>query len=126
MRSEPWWPSSSSLAAPPTFLRPLLSSTFHRIPVTAGHPLCGTFSPPPEVLRPLPGPHCTPGWLGAHRSGVEPRWPGIVPLTPRAAATTSGCVAVACVPSTASVTRMATCAVPGCSKTGLLASHGTA
>ena len=77
-RSEPWWPSSSSLSGPPTFLCPPLSSTFHRIPVTAGQPLCGTLSPPPLVLRPLPGPHCTPAWRGAHRSTVEPRRSGTV------------------------------------------------
>src|SRR5436189_159669 len=54
-RSEPWWPSSSSLAAPPTWPWLPPSRTFQRTPSIAGQPLWLTFSPPPMVWRPPPG-----------------------------------------------------------------------
>src|SRR3954469_9534277 len=78
-RSEPWWPSSSSLSGPPTLWCPPPSRTFQRMPVIAGQPLWLTFSPPPIVWRPPPGPHCSPLWRGAHGS-----------LPPRPAAATAG------------------------------------
>ena len=70
--SEPWWPSSSSLASPPVLSWSLLSRTFQSTPVTAGQPACVTFAPPPEVWRPLPGPHCSPALAGAQMAAASP------------------------------------------------------
>src|SRR3954453_4153595 len=98
--SEPWWPSSSSLSgppvllglrvsAPPVLLWLALSSTFHRIPLTAGQPLWLTFSPPPAVRGPSPGPHCSPERLEAHRS------PGSVPRVRAGVGTASAAASTA-------------------------------
>jgi len=54
------------LPGPPTIRRPAESLTLAKTPVIRGQPVCGTFSPPPTVWRPLPGLHWMLGSIAAH------------------------------------------------------------